>query len=414
MPRLSFRRNFVWSIVGSLVLALSQWAIVIGLAKLAGASMVGEWVLVVSIAAPVFVLSLLKLRQVQATDTTTEHSLGEYAVTRGFTTALAFSAVSVIAGIQFSGPTALALVLIAVSKAFESGSDLVYGHFQSVERLDIVGGSQLFRGIVSLVACLGAIFAGAPLVVVVLAYAASFGVGFVVDFALLLRYLRAHPSALGWTITGVARIIRQALPMGLSTAAGSLQVNAPRYFLEAYSSRVELGAFGALGQLMFLGGLTISAAANVATPRLARLAGVGDWKGFASILRRMVLGGAVMGGIAVGCSLAIGEFVLTFLFSAEFARYKFVLVWLSVASGLLWSYIFLSTALDALRRFHISPWIHLSGTAVIVVACFVLVPSHGSLGAAWAVLLGYLAEAMLFSIVVLPLLRSYTGKETAA
>jgi O-antigen/teichoic acid export membrane protein len=92
--------------------------------------------------------------------------------------------------------------------------------------------------------------------------------------------------------------------------------------------------------------------------------------------------------------------VLRIIYSDEVAAHAHVLIWLAAGATILWTRGSLGTALDAMRRFAIQPWIHLASTVVIAGACVVLIPDHGLVGAAAAVLIGYVLEAILFFVAV--------------
>ncbi len=66
--RLSLRSNFAWAVCGNAVYAICQWGMIVALAKLGSALMVGQFSLGLAIVTPVFMLSNLDLRAVQATD----------------------------------------------------------------------------------------------------------------------------------------------------------------------------------------------------------------------------------------------------------------------------------------------------------------------------------------------------------
>src|ERR1700678_241367 len=92
----SLRRNFVWTLLGNLVYAGCQWCMLIALAKLTNAQMVGQFALALAITAPVFMLTGLQLRVVQATDAGHEYRFEEYFSLRLICTCVGLAAVLVI------------------------------------------------------------------------------------------------------------------------------------------------------------------------------------------------------------------------------------------------------------------------------------------------------------------------------
>jgi O-antigen/teichoic acid export membrane protein len=405
MTEPSLRRNVAWAFIGSLSLSLSQWGMLIAVAKLGGASTAGDWNLALAITGPVFVFCQLKLRQLQATDARREHPWGVYAAVRvlGMSAALAFCAA--LAFFMYRDATALVILAVAVAKAFEGGSDVVYGQLQRQEMMSRIARSQLGRGVLSLVVSAGVFAATRSVVGMAVGMAAVYAACLTWDVARLRSALGGDPLAPCWDRAAVARVIRVAAPLGLMSAIGSLQLNVPRYFIEAHAGRAELGVFSSLAQLLLLGALVVAAIASAAVPRLARHAADRRWAEFHRLLRTLIVCGIGLGLLAILLSAVAGRFALTWLYSAEFAAHDDVLVWLAGSSALLWSYAFLGTALDALRSFRVQPWIFGLSTAVIAIASSLLVPTHGLLGAAWALLIGFGVECLLFVVAVTAQLR---------
>lgn len=404
----SLRRNFAWAFTGTLVLAASQLAIPILLAKLAtsdaeGARQVGALTLANAITGPLFVFFLFKLRVLQTTDGRGEHAWGTYAAVRLWAMVAAVAITVGIAAVRYPDLVGVVIVAVALTKAFEGGSDILYGVLQRHERLDRVSRSQVVRGGASLVVGAATLVATGSLAAVLLAISTVYAVGFGWDALVTHRLFGLTPPR--WEGPAIARLLRQCGPLGVVTAMGSLQTNIPRYVLEHQVSRVELGVFGMMQTLLSFGALIINAIAYAALARLARHAAAGEWPAFARTLRRLVLTGSGLALAAVALTYAIGEPVMRLVFNDAFAGRRDVMVWMAVTSGLVWMYLFFGTALDAMRRYRLQPWIHGISTAVIAIGSVVMVPRWGVFGATWAMLAGYAVECLMFVLAVAVPLR---------
>ena len=400
----SLRKNVAWSFAGSAVLSFSQLAIVIALAKLggggeAGAERNGTWTWALAVTGPIFVFGLLKLRALETTDARGEHAFAAYAQLRAVAMVAALAVTSVIVLIAYRNHVGLTILGVALAKAFEGGSDIVYGRLQHGDRLRQMALSQIGRAASAL---------GVTAVVVVVSgsmVAVAFGVA-AVYLAWMLVDVAGVDVPLGPFDRGaMVAVFWQALPLGAVSAIGSLQIYVPRYYLEHYVSRGEQGVFANMAQLLAIGALVVAAMANAAAARMARAAATRDWRTFNRVLRTLVTGGAILGALAVIVSAVAGRWIMTQVFSRELTPPREVLVWMSLTSALVWTYVFLGTALDALRSYKVQPWIHGASTAVIALAAALLVPSRGRLGAAWAMLIGFSVECGLYLFAVLPLLR---------
>lgn len=400
----SLRKNVAWSLIGSLVLSLSQLAILVVLAKLGGsgdarAQRNGAWTWALAVTGPIFVFGLLKLRQLQATDARGEHTFAAYAQLRAAAMLAALAVTTGIILVSYRNSVGLTIAGVALAKAFEGGCDAVYGRLQHGERLRRVALSQIGRGLSSLLVATVLIVATESMPVVAFGVAATYLAWMIADLAALDVPLGPIDRA------AAVAVFRQALPLGFVSAIGSLQIYLPRYFLEHYASLVDQGVFANVAQLLSFGALVVAAMANAASARMARAAAARDWKTFNRLLRTLVLGGATIGALAVITSAVAGRWLMTLVFSRELTPPRAVLVWLALTSGLVWTYVFLGTALDALRSYRLQPWIHGASTTVIAVAAAMLVPGHGMLGAAWAMLIGFGVECVLYLAAVVPHLR---------
>src|ERR1700722_7457738 len=63
----SLRWNFSWTFVGNIIYSACQWAILVVLAKIGNAEMVGQYGLAMAVATPILALSTLQLRAVLTT-----------------------------------------------------------------------------------------------------------------------------------------------------------------------------------------------------------------------------------------------------------------------------------------------------------------------------------------------------------
>lgn len=402
----SLRRNFTWTLAGNVVFAMSQWTIVAVITKAGSTSLAGDWTLGLALTAPIFIFAQLKLRTVQATDARHENRWGEFLSLRLLGLAVAVLAVLGVVLVAYPNRTGLLVGLIALAKVFDSMSDLVYGREQQAERMDRIAISLLVRG------AFAAVLGSVTFVLTTSVHATALMTAAI--YATCLGWdLRRVRWLLGdehvgpvWDRSAVLRLFRRVLPLGIVTAIGSLQLNIPRYFVAAYCSREDLGVFGAISYVLVFGNMVVTALGHAAVPRLARYAAKRDFIAFRRALLRLIGVGLFLGVFGVVASTVLGRVVLRLLYNDAVAVRADVLVWMSVATALLWTYMFLGTALDALRRFRVQPWIHACSTAAIVATSSWFVPHHGLVGATWAMIAGYALDTVLYVLAVaIPIFR---------
>ncbi len=410
---LSLRRNIAWVFVGNVVYALSQWLILIVLAKLGTLEMVGQYAFAVALASPIIIFSNLRLRWVVAVDTQREYRFGDYFGLRLSTTFVALVVVALLALIAPNSTSALVLLAVACAKGFESISDLLYGRFQLDERLDFMAKSMLLRGVLAVVAFALGMGLGGSVVWGALGVCLAWGFILLVydlpNTVSILRFstetganrLTAHTARAllrpHWDTRVLRRLVLLTLPLGFVVALDTFWNYIPRYFIEFDLGERELGVFAAVASLMSFGGLVVNALGQPAVPRLAKYYSDGNWKASDALLLKLLGGGAIIGILGVVVAVVAGSPLLGFLYRPEYASDPNLLPIVMLAAGIQYVYIFCATALIAMHQFKIQVPLHLTSVLLITALCFYLIPRLGLLGAAWAMLGANGFEALVYT-----------------
>jgi O-antigen/teichoic acid export membrane protein len=413
---LSLRANFSWTFVGNVVYAGSQWGMLTVLAKLGSPEMVGRFALGLAITAPVIILAHLCLRAVQATDAKREYLFGDYLGLRLITTPLALL---VIAGVIFVAgyrwQTALAILIMGLAKAFESVSDVFYGLFQQYERMDYIAKSRMIKGPLSLAALGVGIHLTGNLIWGVVGLMAAWAItllSYDIHNGVLLLKASSHMPAGAmpeepnvtvalqprWAIGTLSKLAWLALPLGLTMMLISLNTNIPRYFIERLWGERELGIFAATAYLMIAGRTIVDALGQSASPRLAKYYAAGDIAAFRTLLLKLVGIGVLLGSAGVLVALVAGRQILTLLYRPEYAEHADLFLWLMLAAAIGYVDSFLGYGLTAARYFKIQPFIFGVSAVVTATLCVLLVPEHGVLGAALALVIVHCARTTMMFV----------------
>lgn len=374
-----------WGLVGSLTYAGCQWGMLVVLAKLGSAEMLGQLALGFAVTAPVFLLTNLALRGVLTTDARVEHSLGDYLALRLVTTAVGLLVVASIAGLGgYRWETRAAILAVGVLKAIEAVSDILHGVMQRHDRTDLIAGSVGSRGVLSVLALAagvhlsGSILWGLFLVAVMWALVLA-----TYDLPESVRLLAGDVRP-RWVRSDLLRLARLSIPLGVTAMFISFSWTIPRYFIERYRGEQELGAFVAMTYLVVIGETIANALGQAASPRLARYYAVSD----GARVRRLLVGliglGVVLGGSGLVVTRAWGRELLTVLYRPEYAEHAEALGPLMLAAGIGYVATFLYYAMTSARLFRVQMPLFAAVAAVSLVACVALVPARGVMGAAQA------------------------------
>lgn len=421
--RLSLRANFSWTFVGNVVYAACQWGMLVVLAKLGSPELVGQFTLGLAITMPVLSLATLKTRLVQATDAKREYLFGDYLGLRLITTALALLVIAVFLFVSdYQGETTLVILAVGVAKAFESISDVFYGLFQQRERMERVAKSRIIKGPLSLAAMsIGVYLTGSVLwgVVGMALAGALVLIGYEVRSGALI--LKPTPQPGGpvsdegdqqadlhprWEMRTLARLAWLALPLGIVVTLESLGTNIPRYFIERYLGVYLLGIFAPMAYLKRVGNTVVIALGLSACPSLAKHYAGRDGQAFRTLLIKLVIIGALLGGAGVLVTLVAGREILTLLYQPEYAEYHTVFVMLMIAAGIDFVATFLDYGMTATRHFRLQMYLFVVIVGTAALAGFWLIPANGLHGAATAVIIASAVRAVGSLAIVVYALRA--------
>jgi O-antigen/teichoic acid export membrane protein len=406
----SLKTNFAWTLAGNLVYAGCQFGMLVVLAKLGSPQLVGQFALGLAVTAPVIMLSNLQLRGVLATDAKEEHAFSDYLELRFVTTGLALLTVAgLVVAAGYQRQTALVVLAVALTKGFESISDITYGFQQHRERMDLIAQSMILRGVAAIVALWLGVYLTGSVLVGCLGIAAGWAAVLVAYDLDAARSFRS--SSVRWPLSGAFRqmqwklarlygLIVLSLPLGVVMMLMALNVNGPRYIIQHYSGERGLGVFAAVAYVMVAGTTVVNALGQSASPRLAQHYARGDVAEFWGLMRKLLGIGAVLGAAGILLAITFGAQILSTLFQPAYAAAADVCVWMMTAAAISYLGSFLGYGLTAARRFKVQAPLIFVVTVVTVASSIVLVPRQGLLGAAWATVLGAVVQLIGSALIL--------------
>ncbi len=402
----SIRRNVAWMVAAKGIHAVTRWSVVAAMAKLGSSEMVGQYVLGVIISLPVFGLMDLQLRAVQATDAREEHPFGLFLALRLITTALAVAVVAVIALMGHPVATATVLIMVGLHRASESIADVFQGPMQQQERLDLVATSIIVRGVLGSVATIAVLAATGSL-------GASVTAMMVVSLVALFLFDRPRVASLSdrqgrplnigprWDRRALAGLAWMALPLGVNMMLISLQYNIPRYVLEHWHGTAALGILAGIAYFLDAGRQVVLAVGNSVSPRLARHFSQGKRREFFTLLFKLMAACAALAVIALLASILAGPFLLRLLLSREYVPYVDIFRILMFAAVLGFAACASGYGMTATRKFGRSLIPYIITVSWSIIISWLLIPTHGIHGAAWAMVAICAAAAVMPMLLIL-------------
>jgi O-antigen/teichoic acid export membrane protein len=405
MKRTSLKSNFFWTLLGNSIYAASQWGILIALAKLGSPEMLGTYTLGVAICTPIFMLFNLKLAAIQVTDARNEHTYAQYVQIRFLTNWGALIVISVVLlALGYKLNTFLPVILVGIGQFALSMREIHLSRIQKDEQMHLIATSNI-------------ILAPLGLGVFVLILWASDELALAISGVMIMRFLvmflwdrpQAHRLAKlsneslyqgknDWLKQ--LRLMKLGLSLGIVATLGSLTNNIPNYFLDHFQGREAVGYYGAMVSLLAAGTMVIAALGQSSSPRLAKYY-VTNRVNFRNLAVKLVIFGLLLGILAVAIALVFGKWLLTILYTPDYARFHQTLVWLMLAGAFMYLWSFMECCLTAARFFRIQIPIYSLVVVVGVAGSRVLIPHYQLLGAAWSLSFAYGLGMLLTACAVI-------------
>lgn len=411
----SLRSNFIWNTAGCAVFALSQWGILMVFAKLGNPTLVGQLVYGIAITTPLFVVTSLQLRSIQATDANSRYALGQYVGLRMLTTVAALIIAGVVAAIMWVSGSQSALIILswAFAKAFDSGSDALYGLFQQSERMDYVGVSLILRGFLA-VASVAILFRTSHSAPIALAgLVVSWGAVFILYDIPVARTLLHQRGLSVNALSGMTETLRpvfdprqlrplclEAAPLGIVAFLLAFQGQVPRYVVAGLLHTRELGLFSAAAYLTFIGAMLVNALGAPASVRLAQYHIAGARRRFRQLMTKLLLVASVLGIASVIASALAGGRILALLYTNEYSQMAGILTMLCVGGAVSYVASFLGYGMTALHRYRVQVPLFLVVVLITLLSCYYLTRRYGLMGTAAGMLIGNVGQLLMSAVVV--------------
>jgi len=400
-------KNSLFTLFANLSLALSNWLLLIIIAKQFSGQFLGEFILALSITTPVFLFFSFKLRTVIIIDTSDNFSLEKYVNAR-FLANLCALLISLLIGYYFfpSIPFSLFL-LLGLYKWADSWSELSYSYFHKFDLFSFASFSQATRSTCSILILLiaSSLYPSATLTIalwVLITFIFAF-----FDLNKMVKHNMNNKNKMLSLVKVISSkvlyinaliLYKKHLTLSVSLVIGALFVYIPNFFIEHYQSVTAAGQFASISYFLIAGGIVITSISQAALPRLTNILSSHSYQKFIRLTFILCIIGAGIGLAGLIVTIAGGKFILAFVYNNEISTQHTEMVWVMAAAAIRYIYIFIGTAMNALKQFHAQTKIYISGTISLLFLCLWLVPIESTVGAAKAMMIATCVELLGFII----------------
>ena len=415
--RASLRADFSWTLVGNVIYAAGQFAVLMILTKLLRPELVGQYALGLALVYPLMMLTNMQLRFVMNSAGTQASHFGNYLSLRLLTTSAALAMILVVTQILRYGPDLTEVVLmVGVAYGVETISDVYYARLQLHDRMAEISKSMILRAVLSVLGVAVGVYITGNLLWGILGIAiARAAILFGYDVRRRTHNLERESGQSSTKRALVPRfdlkeqlvLLRHGLPLGIVVLLTTLSSSIPNFFIKHGLGERDVGIFSVISLTISVGNMAVVSLGQAAFTRLARSYFQREFAKFASLLGKLLLAGAAIGISGMVISQFAGREILTVLFRSDYADRADLLPWIMAAGAILFMAQFVGFGLTAAGFYRAQVLPTVLAIISLVATCNWLVAHDGLFGVIIAMLIAALVQFVASAAVLLAETRKH-------
>lgn len=395
---ISIKKNLIWNSVGNFTYLFAQWITTYLVTKVLGYDNAGIFSLAMSLSNTFSTFALYGMRSFQVSDIKQEYNANTYIYSRIITCIVSMVICIIFTLLNSYGAfQTLCIIFYMIFKISETIIDVYHGIDQFNMRMDIIGKSYIYRGILANILFVVAIFVTNNLFFGIVALS-------IVSYLFIFLYDKIQAQQFyikeKTSFNLVGKLLLKCLPVAIYTFIFTLFSTVPRYFLEKQLGKELLGIYASISLPVVLVQVFATYIFSPFTTIFADLYEKKDKKGF-KILFFKITGVLVL--LAVVCligAMIFGSFGLRILFGEDILEYNYLLIPLVVCTILTAFSWFVFTIIIVIRNFKA---LNITG-AISAIVCLcgssIFIEKFGLNGATYINALSLLVQIILMLIFI--------------
>ncbi len=402
------RDSYLWNVLSATVFAVQSAIVLMVISRTNGIEDAGVFSIAYAKGSLVYYVGEYGVRKYQVSDINEEMSFTDYHSHRitACVLALIMSVFYVVIGLArqgYSGYKAYIVFAICFIKVVESYSEVYFGRYQQVGRLDVAAKTNFYRIMLGLVACIAALIITHDMV---LSMSIWVGVSIIaVLSSSVLVYKDFGTLALHFDFKKIFRIFKDCFPLFAGYFLLLYVGNAPKYAIDSCMSDVDQAMFNYIFMPVFAIGMFANFIFNPILVDMAHRWDESRIKDFSRMVWKQILVIAAITLLAIAVALTIGPPVLGILFNADLSTYKIDLTILMVGGGMLALVNFFAVVVTVMRYQQHLTW----GYAVVAAAALLMsnkvVNMFGIRGATLLYTVLMTVQTLIFAIIMFYFIR---------
>lgn len=399
----SYVKGLSFSFFGNLSNSISQWIIFSFIAKKFGTVELGSYSLAIAWILPLYAFFSLQLRNVHVSDQNDEYGFSTFYTLRVISSILFFVTVTLIGAI-FYEDTFIVFLVLGVTRAFELVSDIFHAEFHRRKQIVTFSKRLLWRSFFTIIFTLITFQFIKRFEVALISIPLAYFINMVFDYILL----RKEIGAFHFTLANkelLKKLLVTGIIIGVSLLLVYLLPSIPRFVLEKFRDKTELGLFSGYMYLIIFARLFVQAMTQNSLPHLASYYSNGNMDGFKKHIYKEI-GFLTVIGLLQFIIIPMSDYIFPILYNKDFVGNKNLL--LIIFTGSLFSFIAfsLNNALNAMKMFRVQLPIYSILVLISLIFAYLLIPKYGIIGAGAVFMISAFFQCVFLLFVLLNNIRS--------
>lgn len=392
-----------WLLSGNFIFAFSQWLILIMLARMATPADLGNYSLALAIIVPIFSVMNLQLRPLYILDANGKNL---YQYSNFYFLRIVTSLFALVLCLLFGffyDHLWFVLFLVGLLKFFESYSDIIYAYYNAHDKTKLISKSLALKGIFSIIT----VYIGLKFFSFYIALLLFLGVYFIIWFFIDNKFLLSTKKIENLSFD--LRILKSAIPMGVSLGIISLQASIPKLMIEKYHNVEMVGVFTVLTYFIIVGSIFINSICQYLSPRMTK-----SWFEDLNSFNRLIISGiiiaAVLGSIAILLTYFFGTYFLNIFYGPSYKIYHHEMLYIMISGIFLYLSTVVGYTLTAISFIHKQVYLFSLVLLVSLVSSYLLIPEYGLDGSIYSLIISYVFQFVLAASILLFLMKNREKK----
>ena len=309
------KTNMIWNSIGSIVYQACIWLINYICVLQVGFEDAGILAIAMSTTNIFFTIAIYGMRAYQSSDVMGKFNDNEYIYSRYFTCFIALALCVLVSVVQYDAKIMLAIIIYMFFRISEAYTDVLHGIDQRFMRMDIIGKSFIFRGIVSIIAFAVVLYITNDLIISLLTMA-------IFSFVIVLAYDFPKVKNIGdFTkkpkLIHIKKLLIECIPLVIYAFLNTTISNLPRLFLIEIKGEYIGGVFTSIIAPVVIIQL---GASYIFTPLISVISvnyNKGNKKEYSNIIKKVNIALGFVGIIGVIGGFLLADLGFTILYSSN-------------------------------------------------------------------------------------------------